>query len=156
MLSKTFRRVEDHSPAWANRAIRMQTERNIDRYRGAGPAAITRRLEELEAEWDIERVLEANAAGVALLGLGLGASVSRRWYLLPTMVAGFLLQHALQGWCPPVSLFRRLGIRTAAEIGYEVGALRAMRGDFDDLLDDAEGLCCESEEAADLSVCAAP
>ena len=45
----------------------------------------------------------------------------------------FLLQHALQGWCPPLPLFRRLGVRTAREIARERYALQALRGDFDDV-----------------------
>ena len=42
----------------------------------------------------------------------------------------FLLQHALQGWCPPLPLLRRLGVRTQAEIERERYALKAIRGDF--------------------------
>jgi hypothetical protein len=38
--------------------------------------------------------------------LGLGAFVDRRCFILPAVVAGFFLQHAIQGWCPPVLLFR--------------------------------------------------
>jgi hypothetical protein len=40
------------------------------------------------------------------------------------------LQHATQGWCPPVPVFRRLGIRTQTEIDHERYALKALRGDF--------------------------
>lgn len=43
------------------------------------------------------------------------------------------LQHAVQGWCPPVPVFRRLGIRTAREIDLERYGLKAIRGDFNDL-----------------------
>lgn len=50
---------------------------------------------------------------------------------MPAVVAGFLLQHALQGWCPPLPVFRRLGFRTQAEIERERYALKALRGDFD-------------------------
>jgi hypothetical protein len=56
--------------------------------------------------------------------------VDRRFFVLPAVVAGFLLQHAVQGWCPPLPLFRRSGVRTAAEIGNERYALKAIRGDF--------------------------
>jgi hypothetical protein len=59
--------------------------------------------------------------------------VDRRWYLLAGVVAGFLLQHAVQGWCPPVPVFRRWGFRTAAEIDEERYALKALRGDFRNL-----------------------
>jgi hypothetical protein len=48
------------------------------------------------------------------------------------MVTGFLLQHAIQGWCPPVPILRRLGFRTADEINRERYALKALRGDFKD------------------------
>ena len=59
-----------------------------------------------------------------------GALVDRRLFVLPALVAGFLLQHAVQGWCPPVPLFRRLGFRTQPEIEQERYALKALRGDF--------------------------
>lgn len=50
------------------------------------------------------------------------------------MVGGFLLQHALQGWCPPVPVLRRLGFRTQTEIDEERYALKALRGDFRELV----------------------
>ena len=58
---------------------------------------------------DIERTLEANAASLSLIGVTLGLTVDRRWLALPVGVAAFLLQHAVQGWCPPVPVLRRLG-----------------------------------------------
>jgi len=45
-------------------------------------------------------------------------------------VTAFLLQHAVQGWCPPLPVLRRLGFRTAREIEVERNALKALRGDF--------------------------
>jgi len=130
MLPSTTARVPLHTPQRYNDAIRKQTEENVARYARAGPAAIERRLQDLDREWDIERVLEANAASIAFAGVALGALVDRRFLVLPALVTGFLLQHALQGWCPPVPLFRHLGVRTAAEIDEERYALKAIRGDF--------------------------
>jgi hypothetical protein len=129
MLPATTARVPLHTPQRYNEAIRRETEQNVARY-AADPAAIERRLAELDREWDIERTLEANAATLALVGVGLGAFVDRRFLVLPGLVCGFLLQHALQGWCPPVPLFRHLGVRTASEIDEERYALKALRGDF--------------------------
>jgi len=39
-------------------------------------------------------------------------------------VTAFLLQHAIQGWCPPIPILRRFGFRTADEINRERYALR--------------------------------
>ena len=61
MLPSTVERVPRHSPEAYNQAIRRQTEENVTRIAAAGPAAIDRRLAELD-QWDIERTLEANAA----------------------------------------------------------------------------------------------
>ncbi|HKR79742.1 MAG TPA: hypothetical protein VJR69_08555 [Nitrospira sp.] len=38
--------------------------------------------------------------------------------------------HAFEGWCPPVNLFRRLGVRTQREIDEERYALKLRRGDL--------------------------
>lgn len=130
MIPANVARVPEQSSAAANEAIRCQTRENVACYWAQGPDAIDRRLGELDREWDIERTLEANAATVALIGLGLGTFLDRRFYLLPAAVAGFLLQHAIQGWCPPLPVFRRLGVRTASEIDKERYALKALRGDF--------------------------
>lgn len=56
--------------------------------------------------------------------------VNRKWFALPAVVSGFFLQHALQGWCPPVPFFRKAGVRTTSEIDEERTALRLLRGDF--------------------------
>jgi len=129
----TTTRVEQHTDEAINERILQQTEQSITSVGREGGHEVDRRLEELDQEWDMERMLEANAATIALAGLGLGALVDHRFFILPTVVAGFLLQHAVQGWCPPVPVFRRLGVRTAREIDAERYALKAIRGDFDDL-----------------------
>lgn len=133
MIPSTVARVPNHTADHVNACIRRRTEESVARCAAEGPAAIERRLRELDNEWDIERTLEANAATVALIGLGLGKFADRRFYLLPAAVAGFLLQHAIQGWCPPMPILRRLGFRTESEIDEERYALKALRGDFRDV-----------------------
>jgi hypothetical protein len=127
-LPTTVDRVPESTSSNVNERIRRQTEANIVYYSTQDPETIRERLRELDAEWDIERTLEANAGAIALTGVALGATVSKKWLIVPTVVAGFLLQHALQGWCPPLPVFRRLGIRTQSEIDEERFALRTQLG----------------------------
>jgi len=127
-------RVAYNTPAQINREIENRTDDSVFYY-AAHPEYIDQRLLELDEEWDIERYLEANASTLMLIGTTLGAAVDRRWLWLPGTVAAFLLQHAVQGWCPPVSVFRRRGVRTKDEIFRERYALRALRGDFGGLED---------------------
>jgi hypothetical protein len=151
MIPSTVERVPQHTARKINERIRRQTEENIASCAAEGAAAIERRLAELTREWDIERTLEANAATVSLIGLTLGATVDRKWFVLPAVVAGFLLQHAVQGWCPPLPMFRRLGFRTQSEIEYERYALIAVRGDFRNLPDNKATRAEIGRRAADLA-----
>jgi hypothetical protein len=129
MSLTTVNRVAKHTSQEINDRIALRTKSNIDVY-GSSSEAIAFRLERLDREWDIERSLEANGSTLLLIGLGMAAFVDRRWMLLPMFVGAFCLQHALQGWCPPIELFRRMGVRTAREIEEERVALKAVRGDF--------------------------
>jgi hypothetical protein len=94
------------------------------------PQEIDHRLRELDEEWDIERALETAASTISLTGLLLSVVKSRKFLIVPLVVQGFFLQHAIEGWCPPLPVLRRLGFRTADEINRERYALKAIRGDF--------------------------
>jgi hypothetical protein len=137
MVATTIGRVPEHTAESVNERIREKTREDLARLVEAGRGSIDARLRDLEAEWDIERALEATAATVTLVTLGLSATVNRKFAILPGVVAGFLLMHAIQGWCPPLPVFRRLGLRTQAEIDEEWYALRALRGDFRSLARDS-------------------
>jgi hypothetical protein len=130
MLPKTTERVRRNTAQEINLELERDSRQNLARFTTSGPDSIARRIEQLDEEWNIERALEANAAVAMLVGLGLGITVSRKLLVIPAIVGGFLLQHALQGWCPPVPIMRRLGFRTPSEIAREKYALKAIRGDF--------------------------
>ena len=112
MIASTVARVPDNTADDVNQRIRLMTEQRVASCASRGRDAIDRRLAELDQEWDMERTLDANTSIISLDGLTLGASVDRKWFLLPAAVSGFLLQHAVQEWCPPLPILRRLGIRT--------------------------------------------
>jgi hypothetical protein len=128
-ISETATLVARNTPPHVNRKIETATHRSIEYFR-THRDEIDERLQELDREWDIERLLETNASALMLLGLGLGIGVDRRFLALPVVVSGFLLQHALQGWCPPVAVFRRMGVRTHREIEDERHALQKLGGEM--------------------------
>lgn len=115
-------RVRRSTSTHLNQEIDRRTEQHIAEMRG-DRGRIRARLAELDREWDVERVLEVNASTLALTGLVLGLTVNRKWLGLPAVVLPFLLQHGLQGWCPPLPILRRLGVRTQREIDAEKYAL---------------------------------
>ncbi|MCB5189806.1 DUF2892 domain-containing protein [Methylobacillus arboreus] len=116
-------RVRRSTSNKVNDEIDQQTDRNIEKYSTLDGDAIKTRIQELDKEWDIERVLEVNASTLALAGLALGVFVNKKWLALPAGVLAFLLQHGIQGWCPPLPILRSLGIRTRSEIDREKYAL---------------------------------
>src|SRR3954464_5398169 len=74
---------------------------------------------------------EANASALAFTGTVLGLLVNKKFFVIPCIVLPFLFQHAVQGWCPPVPILRRKGVRTRREIDAEKYALKAVRRDFE-------------------------
>lgn len=117
-------RVRRSTPLQLNHEIDRQIDASVTLHRDRRREEIIRRIEALDKEWDVERVLEVNASSLALTGLVLGLTVNRKWFLLPGVVLPFLLQHGLQGWCPPLPVLRRLGVRTRGEIDREKYALK--------------------------------
>ncbi len=126
-------RVRENTPEDKNMRMDQTVMDRMSRYRNLSISEINRRLEKLQKEWDIERALEVNASSLALTGVFLGAFMSRKWYLLTFAATGFLLQYVIKGWSPPLVLLRKAGFRTRAEIDEEIYALKALRGDFDNI-----------------------
>jgi sirohydrochlorin ferrochelatase len=126
----TATRVQSSTPEQVNEQILRHTEATLARA-AADRERTDRRLRELSQEWDVERALQTNFAVVGLLSVTLGALLARPWFLLGGVAAGFMIEHAVKGWCPPLPLLRRMGFRTAREIDQERYALKALRGDFE-------------------------
>lgn len=123
-------RVRRQTDASVQESIDEKTRQNIRYYASQPQDVRDARVAALERERDIEQVLEMNASVLAFTGALLGTTVDKRFFLLTGVVLGFLCQHALTGWCPPVPIFRRIGMRTRSEIDQEKYALKALRGDF--------------------------
>lgn len=130
LFPSTSDRVSQNTADHVNQNILRGMEKRIAHYMRQ-PADIPKRLRELEYEWDIERVLEVWSATLGLVGVALARRFDRRWIALPAVVSSFMFLHGTKGWCPPVPVLRRLGVRTAREIESERTALKALRGDFE-------------------------
>jgi hypothetical protein len=127
-------RIRENTPAEINSRIDSATMKRVWEYARKTPEEITARIEQLDREWDVERVLETGAAGAALTGVILSGVRSRLWLLLPAAVLASLLQHSLTRRSTAVQLIRALGgVRTRREIDAEKYALRMLRGDFEKL-----------------------
>jgi hypothetical protein len=138
MIALTATRVTRHTSRRLNERIERHIRARAEYYTNH-PGEIERRLRELDDEWDIERSVETGSSILSLLGITLALARGPRWLALPLAVQSFFLQHAVQGWCPPIPLFRRLGVRTQNEIEEERYVLKTIRGDFDTVADSRRG-----------------
>ena len=86
MLASTSQRVPVNTAEDVNARIRRETEETVRRVAAAGSGAIERRLRELDREWDVERYVETMAPTFTLIGMGLGLTVSKKWFVLPFVV----------------------------------------------------------------------
>ncbi|WP_114750049.1 hypothetical protein [Pleomorphovibrio marinus] len=129
--------LKDLPSTKVSKNVNKRTQKILSEY-GNLSSKVNLRLEELEKEWNLEKVLAVNASAAILSGMILGAASNKKWYILPTAVAGFLLQHGFEGWCAPASVFRLFGFRRKQEIEEERQSLMALRGDYDILAKEAE------------------
>ena len=136
-MSERRDRVREHTAGDVNARLDDEMRDRLFRDSILGDRELSERIDALDREWDIERYLEVLAPTLALAGVSLAMRGNRRWLLLPAAVLSFLVEHAVQGWCPPLAVLRRRGVRTRREIEEERYALKALRGDFSGLPPDA-------------------
>ncbi len=144
MLAETSHRVSENTSEAINQKIRRETIKRLQDI-GTDKAKIHRRIYELDREWDIERAIQANASTLMLLGLSMSIRKHKAWLALPVLVSGFLFQHAIQGWCPPVPVLRRLGFRTQREIDNERMILIGRKDNIKDFMGDEDRVLSEIE-----------
>jgi len=127
----TTHRMEAATSQRANDRIAQRAVRHVAACAQGDRADIDRRMDSLDREWDVERVIELEAAMTIAGGLLLGLTRRRSWLSVSAFAAAMVLLHAAKGSYPLLPLLRRLGVRSAAEISHEHRALRVLRGDHD-------------------------
>ena len=124
----TEERLRRFALAQSNQRISAAAAARLQKLARADAAEVDARLRALEHEWPLDRTLMLNAGALALGGVVLGATVARGWLALSAVVLAFLIQHAVQGFCPPLPVFRAYGWRSDGEIADEATALRLLHG----------------------------
>ncbi len=109
-----------------------RTEANLSYFR-ENPSLISRRIAELDEEWDTRRVLQVATCGLTLGGFVLSLTKSSLWRVLPVALAAGGLHHGITGQSPAEDLVRRLGFRTRDEIEFERRVLMKIEFPGDEL-----------------------
>lgn len=118
-------RIRLHTIQGINEKIDRETMDNVLAFKKLPKdkrVEISRRIEELNQEWDVDRVVMTNFAVVG------GTTILRSLWKKKALGAlaiqmSFLLYYAVKGWCPPLPIFRKLGFRTKSEIEREKNEL---------------------------------
>lgn len=128
--SEQIRAEQAAAKSHINWEIDRQLEHMIHVYSMQPPGSLSKRIDELDHEWSIERILTITL--VCFIFLGTGLALLSPWFLLLTVAAGALmLWLALSKWTPSIPTLRSLGKRSCREIESEKFAMKALRGDFD-------------------------
>lgn len=123
--------VRNHSPARFNQRIDQAMMKRVWNYAHKSHDEISARIQELDREWDLERMLETGAGTLALSSVLLSRIKGRLWLLVSASTLALLLQHSLTRTSPLSDALRAFGVRTRREIDAEKNAMRMLRGDFD-------------------------
>ncbi|MFO8053671.1 MAG: hypothetical protein R6U19_00720 [Bacteroidales bacterium] len=126
-------RIRQNTIEMVNQRIDQSINNNIRYYGSQTKEIISKRIKELDMLWDIDRIVQAGATGTSFTTLLMGAIGSKNWWFLTATSLSFLGIYSVHGWAPSVCVLRSLGIRTRQEIEREKYALKALRGDFDEI-----------------------
>ncbi|MFW6224259.1 MAG: hypothetical protein ACOC4R_01230 [Bacteroidota bacterium] len=125
--------IRENTGEEINRRIDRYIEDNIRYYATQAEDIITGRINTLEKEWDVQKLVQAIDSGIGLGSILLGVLGSKKWWFVTTLAAASSGMSAVKGWSPCTMALRRMGFRTRQEIDREKYALKALRGDFNEL-----------------------
>jgi hypothetical protein len=125
-----FDRIKEHSADIVNSRIEEETELRVRDLARLENDDLNVAVTKLEHEWDVDRALMAFFAAATSTALLLALKKNKKFFRLLGVQLTFMLNYAVNGWCPPLALFRRLCFRSQKEIDSELYALKTLRGDF--------------------------
>ena len=129
-MSERVDLIRAHTPPKLNEQIDYCIARRIEDLATKSDAEQNAHLDRLDQAWSVDRAALAVVAGVAAGSCLLAIRRPRLLWLAAASCAS-LLETAVSGAGLPVTLLRRMGLRTRREIECERCALKALRGDFE-------------------------
>jgi hypothetical protein len=120
--------IRKHTSTVSNQRIDRETQEALAQVEDS-PELIRARLDAIDREWNIDRALMLNFSIVATLSASMAMRNLYRnrkfgvWGVMFFTQMGFLANHAIRRWCPPMPVLRRLGFRSDHEISAERVAL---------------------------------
>jgi hypothetical protein len=124
------------TPRDVNERIDRETDERVRYYATRPVDFVSHRISELDSEWDVDRVLRADIAGLGLIGAGLLVALRKSWLALPIVALSLVAGSSTDTTQPLLVALRQIGVRTRGDIERERTALRALRGDFGPLAAD--------------------
>lgn len=119
-------------------STQSRTGDNVRFYGSLGKEGLTERIRSLDEEWDAEKFVSLALSGAGLFGMIMGFAGSRLWRVLTWASLPLLFLAAQEKWRPSEGILKSLGLRSRKEIYEEKYALKALRGDFQNV-DSASG-----------------
>jgi hypothetical protein len=91
---------------------------------------IEQRLSQVAGELDEDTAVNIAAGALAALGVGLGATVSKKWFILPALVGGLYAANKMTNGDLLHPVLGQLGLRTRDSIDGERSQLEGLRNDY--------------------------
>lgn len=114
-------------PCNRNEMVTRKIADNVDYYSLENEDSIRQRIQDLNSEWDAERVGQFNTSVLVLAGIVLAATIHKKWLMLPAAVSAFMAVNAIKGGSIPLPATTKL--RTRKEIAMEQAGLAALLKD---------------------------
>ncbi len=116
--------IAEANPCNRNEMATRKIADNVDYYSLESEEAIRQRIQDLNNEWDAERVGQFNTSVLVLAGIVLAAAIHKKWLILPAAISAFMAVNAVKGGSVPLPATTKL--RTRHEIALEQAGLSAI------------------------------
>jgi hypothetical protein len=111
--------------AVAERSTSGNTGNSKQNFAGLSKEEIRAKIQELESQWPVERILEVTAAAFVLLNVFLNKNMRSKVQEMGDSLAELLGVEHISEWTPPKGLLDKLGITSQADLEDQIKKLKS-------------------------------